>query len=394
MIKYEMQRSSQGPDTLRSSQGGETRRAFALNNKMKLVLSHRPERALRLRRQLMAIYSYLLLWGGTVVGVEIAAFDPRTPHLVIFGALVAVNVVVFALVRSGFTERFKDPSLTMPQMFAGIVVITLLLFYARELRGALLSLYLITMTFGVFSLDRGQQIIMAVIAQLAFTVLLTYEWVQLPLTQILAQSVSQWGVLALILAWFVYMGGYIHNLQQRFRTQRESLRKAHDRLASIAIRDELTDLYNRRHFLERLEEELSRTDREHIPLHIAVVDLDHFKRINDTYGHPAGDEVLKRFAALASQCLRRSDVLARYGGEEFVVLFPHTSSQACLAALERLRHSFSEQRYAFAEELSSAFSAGLTHYQPGESAEQFIKRADNALYEAKHLGRNRIQQAG
>ena len=211
-----------------------------MNNNIKLVLSHRPERALRLRRQLMAIYSYLLLWAGTVVGVEIAAFDPRTPHLLIFGSLFAANLVVFALVRSGFTERFKDPSLTMVQMFAGIVVITLLLYYARELRGALLSLYLIMMTFGVFSLDRRQQIVMAASAQLSFTVLLVYEWVQLPLTQILALSLSQWGVLALILAWFVYMGGYIHNLQQRFRAQRESLRQAHDRLASIAIRDELT----------------------------------------------------------------------------------------------------------------------------------------------------------
>ncbi|HBT05284.1 MAG TPA: GGDEF domain-containing protein, partial [Alcanivorax sp.] len=159
-----------------------------MNNNIKLVLSHRPERALRLRRQLMAIYSYLLLWAGTVVGVEIAAFDPRTPHLLIFGSLFAANLVVFALVRSGFTERFKDPSLTMVQMFAGIVVITLLLYYARELRGALLSLYLIMMTFGVFSLDRRQQIVMAASAQLSFTVLLVYEWVQLPLTQILALS--------------------------------------------------------------------------------------------------------------------------------------------------------------------------------------------------------------
>ena len=364
-----------------------------MNNNIKLVLSHRPERALRLRRQLMAIYSYLLLWAGTVVGVEIAAFDPRTPHLLIFGSLFAANLVVFALVRSGFTERFKDPSLTMVQMFAGIVVITLLLYYARELRGALLSLYLIMMTFGVFSLDRRQQIVMAASAQLSFTGLLVYEWVQLPLTQILALSLSQWGVLALILAWFVYMGGYIHNLQQRFRAQRESLRQAHDRLASIAIRDELTDLFNRRHFLERLEEELSRTDREHIPLHIAVVDLDHFKSINDTYGHPAGDEVLKRFAALASQCLRRSDVLARYGGEEFVVLFPQSDHADCEAAMTRLKEKFAEQRYDFDPSLRITLSCGLAGHHWGESALAFIERADQALYQAKAAGRDTLRSS-
>ena len=365
-----------------------------MNNNIKLVLSHRPERALRLRRQLMAIYSYLLLWAGTVVGVEIAAFDPRTPHLLIFGSLFAANLVVFALVRSGFTERFKDPSLTMVQMFAGIVVITLLLYYARELRGALLSLYLIMMTFGVFSLDRRQQIVMAASAQLSFTVLLVYEWVQLPLTQILALSLSQWGVLALILAWFVYMGGYIHNLQQRFRAQRESLRQAHDRLASIAIRDELTDLFNRRHFLERLEEELSRTDREHIPLHIAVVDLDHFKRINDRHGHLFGDQVLVRFAELTRRYLGDKDMAARLGGEEFLIMLPVMDMEQALTSVERLMSALRAQRFMAAPALEVTASVGLTVVGHGESPDEVLVRADRLLYQAKAAGRDRIITAG
>lgn len=358
-----------------------------------LFTGTRPERALRLRRQMMAIYSYLLLWLGTWLGVTLSAFDPRTPHLLIFGTLFIINLLFFAALRSGFSERFRDPSLAMAQMFAGILAITLLLHYARELRGALLSLYLMTMTFGVFSLDRRQQVIMAVIAQTAFTLLLVYEWRRTPLEQILSLSFSHWGILVLILCWFVFMGGYIHNLQQQFRAQRESLRQAHDHLARIAIRDELTGLFNRRHFLERLEEELLRGNRDATPVHLALLDLDHFKRINDTHGHQAGDTVLKRFAVVAGQSLRRSDLLARYGGEEFVVLFPQASADQCATALARLRERFAAERYSFDPELRVTLSCGLAGHNPNEPSLAFIERADRALYQAKSAGRDTLRLA-
>ena len=100
--------------------------------------------------------------------------------------------------------------------------------------------------------------------------------------------------------------------------------------------------------------------------------------------------MLTRFARIASLGLRRSDLLARYGGEEFVVLFPHASAEASEAALERLRSHFADQEYTFADDLKTTFSAGLTGYLEGETADQLIKRADNALYEAKSRGRNRV----
>lgn len=135
---------------------------------------------------------------------------------------------------------------------------------------------------------------------------------------------------------------------------------------------------------------MSLADRNASPLHLAIIDLDHFKQVNDQYGHAAGDEVLCRFSELASQGLRRSDLLARYGGEEFVVLFPHASRQACMAALERLRERFSDQDFGFSDAIKTSFSAGLAAYHSGESAESFTHRADTALYDAKAAGRNRI----
>src|SRR5690606_36620769 len=118
------------------------------------------------------------------------------------------------------------------------------------------------------------------------------------------------------------------------------LQEALAKLERIAIRDELTGLYNRRHLLERLEEQLSLSERGHQPLFLALIDLDHFKQVNDTYGHAAGDLVLKQFAGLAREQLRRSDFIARYGGEEFIITFCEGCEEDIVAVLERLRQRF------------------------------------------------------
>ncbi|MCK0152379.1 GGDEF domain-containing protein [Alcanivorax sp. S6407] len=353
-----------------------------------LIPENPPERAVRIRRQFMALYSYCLLWFGTFMGVELTAFDPATPHITIFTLLFSVNVLFYGLIRSGYSERFSDPSLTVMQMVTGILAVTAVLYFSRELRGAMLSIYLMVMTFGVISLDRRRLLWMAVFIQACFTTLLIGEGILAPQQVIFSYQLGHWFILALVLASFVYVGGYIHNLQSRVREQREHLREAHDRLAAIATRDELTGLYNRRYFLGRLEEEMALASRSGSSLHLAIIDLDHFKQVNDTYGHPAGDEVIRRFSAVASVGLRRSDILARYGGEEFVVLFPHVSTEACVAALNRLRDEFSAQKYPFADELRNTFSAGVVQYQQNETAQDVTRRADEALYRAKSNGRN------
>ncbi|WP_348680452.1 GGDEF domain-containing protein [Alcanivorax profundi] len=359
-----------------------------------LIPSNPPERAIRLRRQFMALYSYLLLWVGTFLGVQLSAFEPGTPHALIFGWLYGINALFYLMIRSGCSERLKDPSLTFLQMATGILATTAILYFSRELRGAMLSIYFMVMTFGVFALDRRGLMLMALFTLTCFTGLQVFELSTSPHSVVFSYLIGHWIILALGLCWFIYVGGYIHNLQTRVRDQRESLREAHERLSAIAIRDELTGLYNRRHFLERLDEEMSLAERNGSALHLAIIDLDHFKQVNDQYGHAAGDEVLCRFSNLASQGLRRSDLLARYGGEEFVVLFPHASKQACMAAMERLRDAFASQDFGFSGAMQTSFSAGLAAYQKGESAESFTHRADTALYEAKAAGRNRIHLTG
>lgn len=166
------------------------------------------------------------------------------------------------------------------------------------------------------------------------------------------------------------------------------------RLERLAITDYLTGLYNIRYFYHRLEEEFSRAQRYNFPLSCLMIDLDHFKQINDRYGHRAGDSVLREVAKLMKSHTRKSDVLARYGGEEFIMLLPETHQKGAIIKAESLRTSISRLRFrALKDRRNVTISIGIATY-PDVSvsdADELITYADTALYEAKTSGRNRVE---
>jgi diguanylate cyclase (GGDEF)-like protein len=163
-------------------------------------------------------------------------------------------------------------------------------------------------------------------------------------------------------------------------------------LRDLVIRDPLTGLYNRRELSRVLAEEVERAQRYRRPLALALIDLDHFKAVNDTYGHLAGDAVLRGVAALLGRQVRRTDRLARYGGEEFALLFPETSARHAFQVVEALRARIAETAFtapAPAQPIHLTVSAGVAGLYPRlETAEQLVAAADTALYEAKQRGRN------
>lgn len=164
------------------------------------------------------------------------------------------------------------------------------------------------------------------------------------------------------------------------------------RVRTLSLTDELTRLANRRAFLRDLEAEIARAERYKVPFSVAMLDLDRFKQINDVHGHAAGDEVLKLYANQALAVLRRQDVVARFGGEEFVVLMPNTVPEGALAALGKVRGMARELRFGAPHpQALPTFSAGVTDYRPGDSVERLLHRADQALYRAKHNGRDRFE---
>ena len=162
-------------------------------------------------------------------------------------------------------------------------------------------------------------------------------------------------------------------------------------LRSYVVRDSLTGVLNHAATMDRLDLEISRAAREHRVLCFAMIDMDHFKEINDTYGHPAGDRVLKSLTHLLKQRLRKTDVIGRLGGEEFGVILPYVSLVSAMRLMDELREAFSSVRqHTELDEFTATFSCGVAELQPGETADAIVATADRALYRAKQIGRNRI----
>lgn len=162
-------------------------------------------------------------------------------------------------------------------------------------------------------------------------------------------------------------------------------------LRSLMLRDGLTGLFNHTTTKERLIQEVSRAQRQANVVSFAILDLDTFKAVNDTYGHAAGDRVLKSLAHLLVRRLRTTDVVGRYGGEEFAVILPGTTASGALSLLDELRANFGHIRHrAAGAEFSTTFSCGISSFPPCKTAETLAERADQALYAAKTQGRNQV----
>jgi diguanylate cyclase (GGDEF)-like protein len=186
-----------------------------------------------------------------------------------------------------------------------------------------------------------------------------------------------------------------NNYLQIIETEGQYLNDELTRVHILSLTDELTELPNRRAFMRRLEDEVARVQRYGYPLSLALIDMDHFKAVNDLHGHAAGDEVLRNFSTNILSIFRHHDMVARYGGEEFAVLLPNTDKAGALRALEKVRKRTAESPYQLEGRTMPmpTFSAGISLYKPGETPGNLIERADKALYQAKRLGRNRIELA-
>lgn len=303
-----------------------------------------------------------------------------------FGGLLLLNL----LIRSGWSERFEDPSLSQAHIQYG----TLSMAIAYPLMGwygcLVLPLAVALLTFGVFTL-RGRQFTGLALWALgtlgAGMAVAVFVWPgnvpwDLALGQFLALCIAMPSI-----AWFA---ARISVLRHRLSQQRTELREALVRIEHLATRDALTGLANRRHAEDVLDQTLRRQRRGARPTALALVDLDHFKRVNDRHGHAVGDAVLVAFARAAEAALRDTDLVARWGGEEFLLVLEGSDPLAAETALARLRATVAELAVPAGDELLRfTFSAGLTPWQAGDTAARWLDRADRALYEAKAAGRDR-----
>jgi diguanylate cyclase (GGDEF)-like protein len=180
-------------------------------------------------------------------------------------------------------------------------------------------------------------------------------------------------------------------IQEHEKTE-AALRQSESRYMELSIKDDLTGLYNQRHFYHLLHAEIERSDRYQRPLSLLLIDIDDFKRFNDMFGHMEGDRVLERIGATIQRCVRRTDWSFRYGGEEFTVCMPETWGDDAGVLAERIRTEFRAERFRPrpGKEESKTVSIGIAQYRPGEELRDFITRADRNMYEAKRQGKDRV----
>jgi diguanylate cyclase (GGDEF)-like protein len=165
----------------------------------------------------------------------------------------------------------------------------------------------------------------------------------------------------------------------------------HEEIYRMTIVDGLTQIHNKRYLYEALEREITRARRHDRPLALLLFDIDFFKRINDHYGHLAGDYVLRELADAVKTRIRRDEVFARYGGEEFVIVLPETTLEGARALAESIREKVAEHEFTFQNErIAVTISVGCSVLVDDEGANDLIRRADEMLYEAKRGGRNRV----
>ena len=186
------------------------------------------------------------------------------------------------------------------------------------------------------------------------------------------------------------------NANQQLEVQLDEINQLHISLTEQAMRDPLTHLFNRRHLVETLEREFARADREHTQIGLVMLDVDHFKRINDTYSHKAGDLVLQALGSLLLSQVRTSDFPCRYGGEEFLVVLPTASLDATVRRAEEWRATVENMKVDIGgREISVTISVGVAEYPlHGSTPGDILAWADSALYNAKKIGRNCVSSAG
>lgn len=354
-----------------------------------LILStdHRQRRCLTVL--LLASLVTLCGIGLMLYGSLLAIF--HADSVAVLAALATATMVGFyAFIRSGRNQQCADPTLALPQTLAAQTLIAGAYAITGPVHPGMLIMLAVVMVFGMFNLRGG-----AVCAVCAYTLVLmgavmAWGWHTDPLHYPAHLELFYFILLAIALPAISTLSGQLMGMRTRLKAHKRDLESALAQIQHMAVCDELTQLPNRRCMLDLLRQHALRRERGGASFYVGMIDLDHFKKVNDSHGHAAGDEVLRCFAGHAAAALRATDIIGRWGGEEFLVLLSETPPGDPTLGVSRLRTSLAGAEVcAAAPRLRVGFSSGFARYETGETVEQTIERADRALYAAKAAGRDR-----
>ena len=370
----------------------------ALSTLSRLMLGDDPRQKLRVSQALLVLVVYLVFAVVQHAEVMLGMIDASQSW-----ALTAWNLTggfgFYLVIRSGLNLRLKSGrSLAIPQSAWAMVGITWSYAITGPARGAVILIMILVVVFTLFELTpaKARAVAAAAFAMLAATMVakavtdpgrydprveamhVLFSGIVLAASYVLAVRIGR-------------LRARLVDQRTRLELQREELAEALERIRTLATRDELTGLPNRRAAIERMNNELAVRARPEPMMSLALIDIDHFKRINDSHGHAGGDAVLRRFSERAQSVLRRGDVLARWGGEEFLLVMPATGVAQGMTALDRIRQVMQAQAFdEVAPGLKVTFSAGVAECLGAHDLDAAVARADAAMYEAKRAGRNRL----
>jgi diguanylate cyclase (GGDEF)-like protein len=300
-----------------------------------------------------------------------------------------------ALSETGFNERFKDHYLVAPQSIISVAILLTFTYIAPEVGVMFLCALFVVFSFSSLRSTPWQTAIVwtALASGLAALFLLTDKPIAMPHGTYLERFATM-TVFVLTTGRCMFLGTFSSSMRKSLYTSGLKLKEAYDRIEELAELDELTGSFNRRCIMRMLDDEIARAHRAQKPCSIALIGLDWFKRINDAYGHPTGDEVLRTFAITVFANIRNNDKFGRYGGEEFLLVLPDMADDGASHILERVRAIIADLDWtAFSPGVRVTISAGVATLKPNETPDTILARADNALYTAKARGRNRIASA-
>ncbi|MBA4108283.1 MAG: hypothetical protein C0487_01640 [Leptothrix sp. (in: Bacteria)] len=354
-----------------------------------LVFSQRADIRDHLRMPMLAMALYVI-WIAMFhwYAIPSGQMDATLGMWLIRVDMVAI-VAFYPLIRSGWSARYQDGQLALPQVLVAYGTCMMGYAAAPALRASVLHLMCVIQVFAMVSLyPRSSRIAGAGAVLSLLVTLAVMAWIAPPDFNVKLEA------LKILMTCFVLgrlsMLAYDYSqVREKVESEKRELGHAVAKVQELVVRDALTGLFNRKHLQDLLTQEQERSGHTGQESCVALIDLDHFKQVNDTLGHQVGDEVLQRFAKLAQSTLRESDVIGRWGGEEFLVLMYDTApSGAGLMALERLRKCFADCTSPNAPNLKVTFSCGISQIDPGEPIAQLLERVDRALYKAKAAGRN------
>jgi diguanylate cyclase (GGDEF)-like protein len=307
-------------------------------------------------------------------------------------SVLAGLLCALAAIRSGWSMRFRDPAMSEWQSVMGCIAVDWACLMCGPMRTVALFPLLLVLTFAALTLDRRGVVRAGVFAMLSLGLAIATIHVfpslrGTPGAVPLVEDTLNFEMMLVLLPAMGVMAMRLASMRARLRAQRNELRGQLSEAQDIASHDELTGLPNRRLLRERLRWLESASERSGKGFAIALIDLDHFKKINDALGHEGGDQYLKEFAAAAVSVVRDRDVVGRWGGEEFLLLLDNADAGNAVLVLERLQVRAAEVRVLVRP---LTFSAGIAVFVPGDTVRAVIAWADEAMYEAKRAGRNRV----